>query len=363
MHKNKKKGYIVIIALVMLMAMTIVTERMIRAVFSGSIFAKTIEEREHAKMLALSGINVAIAQLNQQPYMLESKHNGIVPDSDTKQGPWSATRNFLKVVLPVLNKWQTFSFTHKKDGFEGELKICLTCEQGKININDIFDFNTKKMKDIPVVRFLKQLEMKGMQIAPGEVYKKIENFFVQRKTKLHDISELLEIDIFKTLDVFYKPSEEVGQAGVKQNKLREIALQDLFTVWNDNALDPLMLSVAWRGLCGMKIPTAEVNANDSDEFKYIVENFDPAMYQDNNKQAKLLEPFMEQGNSLQNFVQALFCKKFAPTVFSVLLYARVGSVLQRVLAVVRYVNIEKSSPGAAQKELKSDFRVLRVYWL
>ena len=39
------------------------TEQMIRGVMVGAGFTKTMVNREHAEMLALGGINIAIAQL------------------------------------------------------------------------------------------------------------------------------------------------------------------------------------------------------------------------------------------------------------------------------------------------------------
>ena len=43
-------------------------------------------------------------------------------------------------ILPTLNRWQEFDLKEKVDGVDGQIKVCLMCEEGKINLNRIIDF-------------------------------------------------------------------------------------------------------------------------------------------------------------------------------------------------------------------------------
>ena len=46
--------------------------------------------------------------------------------------------------MPTLNRWQTFELTEEIDGLDGEIKLCITCEDGKLDLNQWYDFNKKK---------------------------------------------------------------------------------------------------------------------------------------------------------------------------------------------------------------------------
>src|SRR5690606_18056883 len=54
------------------------------------------------------------------------------------------TQESIAYFVPRINRWQTFSLTEEKDGINGTIQICLMSEEGKININRIYDFEKKK---------------------------------------------------------------------------------------------------------------------------------------------------------------------------------------------------------------------------
>jgi hypothetical protein len=108
-------------------------------------------KREQAKLLALSGIQVGMAQLASFGSIQEKKE-GVAPTTATmlRTGFVSATeaaqKQFLSELLPLLNQWQQFKLTKSADGIDGEIAIAITSEAGKINLNAIYDFTKRKFK-------------------------------------------------------------------------------------------------------------------------------------------------------------------------------------------------------------------------
>mgnify|MGYP003353042994 CR=1 FL=1 len=57
----------------------------------------------------------------------------------------------MRQVFPFLNRWRTFSFEEKRDGFAAELKVCLVCEEGKINLIQGIEIGTKTIDDKQII--------------------------------------------------------------------------------------------------------------------------------------------------------------------------------------------------------------------
>ena len=82
-------------------------------------------------------------------------------------------------------------------------------------------------------------------------------------------------------------------------------------------------------------------------------------------------------------MQGIFSKEFGPRTYSVISYATVGKVTQRVIAIVKKVNRQKAETklgdassaqvdnvqsqhaddGSKQEKNKYDIKVLRLYWI
>lgn len=54
---------------------------------------------------------------------------------------------FLEAFFPSLHQWQTFKLKEGVEGIDATIRICLSCEEGKINLNNIYDFKEKKFNN------------------------------------------------------------------------------------------------------------------------------------------------------------------------------------------------------------------------
>ena len=138
---------------------------------------------------------------------------------------------FANTVIPMLNTWQGVTVTEKDDGVDGAIKWCIMSEQGKIPLNDIYDFqehkffgekNEKDKKDEQDNK-TKNQDASGAQIPKktdinwravmedlctrleGQLSKQsgaqglftaLESFLKKRTQPLRDVTELLTISEF-----------------------------------------------------------------------------------------------------------------------------------------------------------------------
>ncbi len=373
--KRNSSASVVLYTLMILAAIVFLTQQLMRGVFVGSHFVKSMIDRERAEMLALGGINIAIAQLTFDEEEAKAKQkkaaeaNKIQSEEDKKD----PLIQHLQQVLPYVNRWRDFKLTEKADGIDGLIRVCITCESGKININQAFDFAKMEFKK-PYEELLKGLEVRG-KMPMGEMLTRLTELFKKRKRKLDDISELLEIQGLRTLDIFYRPPSKAAK-GKKSQPNTELALQDIFTTWSpDDKIDLLWMSDALCAIFGLRRPIADDPEVRKDRYKLFFENFKKDMAQDWDANWKVLEHIYDQKPKILQSFKEIFTKVFGPKVFSVLSCGKVGPVEQYVLAVIRE-DVRQQEQGPSNKEQQQDgkksnepkkpkkmFTILRVYWL
>jgi hypothetical protein len=378
---NKKNdASIVVISLMLLSVIILLTEQLFRNTYVGASFTKTMVERECAESLALGGINLAISQLIVDEGTEEDKKGKSLlkqskeTETEGDKKDFSPVQKFLYKVLPHLNRWQVFDLDEKTDGIDGFVKICISCENGKINLNEIFDF--EKQVFLPEYdALLKALEIEG-EMKGGEIATKLEEFLKNRRKKIYDISELHAIEGFENIDVFYKPPKVASKKGERSGPNQNVALQDIFTVWTeDSKMEPAMLSDSMCAILGFRRPISDDSKTMDDKFKQFATSFKENIGANIEENWQIFEPiYVDKPSFLQN-IQNVFSKQFGPTVYSVLSYGKVGNVEQGILAIIKKAD-EKKQPqekkdaslkveeeAKKEEEDKVFFKVVRLYWI
>ena len=69
-----------------------------------------------------------------------------VPGAQAGKQPEQSSegKQLLKAILPVINRPQSFALKQAVDGINGTITIVLGSEEGKININKLYDFDKHK---------------------------------------------------------------------------------------------------------------------------------------------------------------------------------------------------------------------------
>ncbi|MFH1831719.1 MAG: hypothetical protein ABH827_02845 [bacterium] len=378
---NKKKaGFIAIVSLIMVSLLLVLTHQLLRSVWIGSSFIRTMVDREKAEMLVLSGVQIAIAQLAISEVDKKEK-DAQVPVQSTQSGTDkkdTPEQKFLRTVLPYMNRWQVFNIKEPFDGVNGQIKVCISCENGKININEAFDFENQKFKP-EYEALLKGLEMKG-KFKAGEIEKRLTEYLAARAKKLNDISELNKIAGFDNIDIFYSPPKipQVKSEWKKDPAVPNIDLtiQDIFTIWTEKAeIEPLFFSDSLCAILGLRRPRADDDKVMEPKFKQVIDSFDKGWGNNWDANWKNIQVLYDEKPKFLSNILGIFSKQFEPTVYSVLSCGKVGQVEQRLLVIIKKVKKEqeKSSDNAAQQKedkenvknlnTKAPFKIVRAYWL
>lgn len=367
---RRSSGVIVVAALIMVAGIAMVTEQLIRTVLIGSRFAMTMVEREKAKVLALSGVQIAIAQLIEAEKKVSEEEKNREQDAQKKpELQSSVNKKLLKFLLSHLNRWKTYSFTEKQDGIEGALKICLVSEHGKINVNEAFDFEKQVFKK--EYELLIEGLVVEQKLPAGKFLKLAQEYLSQRKKKLDDLSELLDIKGLAGIDFIYRPPEPTTQKGEEDQPNSMLTLQDIFTIWGDQGqLHPLLLT---DGLCAMlrlRRPLARDGIKMKEVHKKIVAEYRDSWAQNWEQSWQNFVPmYGDKIPPLKN-LPTVFAKQFEPSIYSVLSYGKIGQTEQQLLAIIKKEKVQNVASQADNQvqaktvdEDQHRFRIIRLYWL
>lgn len=367
-HHNKP-GYVMVITLMVIALIVGLVTIMAQKSNVHVRYMKTMINREKAKNLALSGVQIAMSQLanaEKEPEKKEAAPASQDKKQQKQKDPIADMRRFLTKILPHLNTWQTFKLTEKNDGVRGQISICIGCEDGKIDINQFFDAAQKKFvnegagKD-DAKKMMQELFTKIKDIQGGEsLFTVFEKFLKERQNRLHEPSELLaikEFDVFKN-KIFFEPEPSVQQKSGQEKQ--NVYLNDIFTLWSSKKeLNPWLLSHSLQVLCGMNA------AKKGEEFKEKqlegkLKELKQALTFPKDWDKFLTPLFGKKFDQLPKELRALMSTKFEPHVFSVLSYGTAEDVTQKLLIILE----RKEAPVAgSSSETEFVFRVKRVYWL
>ncbi|QQR49733.1 hypothetical protein IPF37_02720 [bacterium] len=388
---KKQSGFILIFSLIIVSLILVLTQQLVRGVYVGAHFSRTMVDRERAEMLVLGALNIALAKLMVGDEKVDPKKSAPAQTQDEaatdkneskeKKKAQTPKQKFLMRILPYLNRWQTITLTDEQDGMAGIIKICISCEHGKINLNEAYDFEKQEFKPA-YQRLLKGLELKGnVVLAAGEILERLDDFLKKRRKKLDDISELGQINDFGELDAFYKPPRLAQLKREKNTPNAGLALQDLFTIWTPTAeMEPLFLSDALCAILGLRRPMADDPQTMNDAFKKVVSEFQENWGQNLDGNWSHLELIYGEKPKNLSDMKDLFSKQFGPKVYSVLCYGKVGNVEQQLLAIVQEEEKveQKNQPDAKSADItqqgqepekkapaqpQKSFRIVRSYWL
>lgn len=348
--RSAAPGYMILLTLmVAATAVAAVTYLARKTTVYLSLTAAAVEQ-EKALQLAFSGIQVALSQLAGEKVRKQD-------DEKKPVDAQAADKQMLTFLLPVLGRWQTFELKEKTDGINGTIDLCITSEDGKLDLNAIYDFKEKKFlaeqENNEEKNYRKIVEnlltAVGTLTGAERLFVGLEEFLKKQDAPLGDITQLLtikEFEPFKTA-VFYEPSG---------NK-KTIALADLFTVWSGSQMNAWLLSPSMQRTIGNK-KADFTQPMDKDLVEKVVAAYDPNLKL---PQAwdKMFAPLYDVPlASLPTYVKGIVNIKFGPRIFSVLSYGTVGKTEQKLLAIIAL----KKDPSSASDAAYS-VAIKKLYWL
>jgi hypothetical protein len=358
MHRNRD-GYIIAITMIIIaLAVGLVTYVYKRASVYMPV-AHTLAQKEKASLLALSGLEIARARLAANP--APKKEEAVAQEKPKKPSELDALKQFYMTLLPTLNRAQRFALTEEQDGVDATITITVGSEHGKINLNQIYDFQKHAFRKTGTTDWALILTevftVIEKQMNGKEMFTALKKFLDQRVSPLNDITELLEIKEFSCFKdaLFYEPPRATNPDVQEQ---RPLFLTDIFTLYTpDHKLDPWLLSDSVCALCGF----ARVRTGDEQERTKIVDsvlkNFKSTYTWKTDWKPFLMPIYQKELQSLPKGIESVLQTTTNPTIFSIYVTATYGRVSQRIYALVERM---KKGDGDSLKYMIEVRKIYRV---
>ncbi|QQR53834.1 hypothetical protein IPH25_03135 [bacterium] len=344
--KTEKSGYILVLTMMMMGALSAIVVFMFNRGMSVIPFISTVIAREKAKMVAFGGVQIAQALLSDFTETTSHKKDFHITQDQladknnkaAKEQTVSVEQQFLQKIMPIINRFQTFVLKENIDGVDGTVEVLISCEDGKINLNKFFDFNSKKFlgeglkqndSKIILQTIIKKFEA---LTKTAELFPALERFLQKQQSPLDDVSQLFEIPEFAPL----KDKLFIAKTNDKNLPLT-FALTDLFTVhsWSA-AVEPWLLSYTLLHTLGIEDKnTIEQRKKSNNEW---LKNFKKTSSWPATWNTSLKNIYQKEFNSLPKGIDAFFTTNHNPKFFSVLVIATVDKVIQKVFAIIERVN-------------------------
>lgn len=356
MISKPSSGYILVMVLIMTMTLTVIVSYLFNRGRMFVPFSTAMIEKEKAKILAISGIEIGKSMIgslkNEKSEKISSKDFAQKKDPETEE-----SKQLLEQILPIINRQQTFELKESIDGIDGTVSICVMCEEGKIDINKIYDFENQqfvgeKNKEgnwkTTLQEIFKNIEKKTKE---KKLFAAFENYLKERKIPLNDVTQLLEIKEFSFFknQIFYQP---------EQSEKNLLYLTDIFTIDAEkNSLEPWLFSDSINGILGL--PRAQ--KNDSNKRKTAVRDwlklFSKSASWKTDWNMRLKPIYDKELQSLPEGIDSVLSKTFSPNRFSLLVLATVGSTTAHLYAIV-----ERTVTTQKEKRM-CEVMTKKLYWL
>ena len=378
--RNTQRGFIMLTTLLLVALLAALGTYFFQRGMVHIPYMHVMVNREKARMLALSGIEIAVGQLiepekEDKKDATASQSSGAQAQPSTAPTPSdSDEKKFAQRLIPLLNRWQKFTLKSAVDGIDGEIGIMIVAEDGKLPINEFYDFkkhtfknvgkpqgDTQKLMQDLCARIEKRLDGKGL-------FESLSSFLKERKEPLDDVTELILVPAFKNFKyaIFREPPHKT-QASVQQKQLSEkeqqaqrkkLFLTDLFTVASgQETLQPWAFSPSVQELFELASAADNSAAQNKERLAGALKNFKQKMTWPADWKASLGVLYGKDFTSLPNSIQSMLDTTFEPMTFSVVIYSTVNGVTQRLFSI-----IERQKVATKAKKKSYIGKMKRLYW-
>jgi hypothetical protein len=378
--RHAQHGFIMLTTLLLVALMTALGTYFFQRGMVHIPYMHVMVNREKARMLALSGIEIAIGQLIE-PVKEEKKDDAGAQPGAVKTQPGAAQtssdsdeKKFAQRLIPLLNRWQKFTLKNAVDGIDGEIGIMIVAEDGKLPINELYDFkkhtfknvgkpqgDTQKLMQDLCARIEKRMGGKGL-------FEGLSTFLKNRKEPLDDVTELIMIPGFKNFKyAIFRDPPRTAQTGAQQKQLPEkeqqarrkkLFLTDLFTVASgQETVQPWAFSSSVQELFELVSAADNSAAQNKERLSGALKNFKQKMTWPADWKASLGVLYGKDFTSLPNSIQSMLDTTFEPMTFSVVTYGTMNGVTQRLFSIV-----ERQKVATKAKKKSYIGKMKRLYW-
>lgn len=333
----KRSGFILPLVMVLMslsiVAITVIIVR-VSAYRRLSVFCA---RREQAKLLILSAAQIAMSQLAGSP-----------PADTANQypsGPASPEQQAFEAVMKVTNRWQKIQLTSEHEGVDGTIEFMIVAESGKIPLNTLYDFQKKGYRTEPFDGRQVALSIETLFKTARKPIKFVEGFEVlckKRGKPFDDVTQLLASpDLVPLATILFPHPTEGGKV--------EPTVLDLFTLARDAAIIPPLMCETMIKLLDLKpLPRTQ------SEREALIKNFSATTDWVKEWDTKLAGIYGKKFADLPPVWQKAMYPTYGASTFSVVSYAKVGSVTQKAYIILEKLTSKTKEPVT--------YVITRLYW-
>jgi hypothetical protein len=297
MESQHKSGYILITTLLLIMTCSAIIARYVYKLSTIRFTSQSFAYKQQASALAIGSIDLAMDMLSFP--------------KDKKEEAAHRTK-----LLMLMNNWRTFELTEEIDGIDGQIKILIADEQGKISLNGLYDFKDKKWKTKPIdgkkivdlVSGRFKDDLKNISLTD-----QISNYLKDRAKPLYDLSQFAKV---KELQKFSE---------------RPSFMFDVFSVEEmDTKINPMGLSAGLQKVLGLKIS----EKIEQKKLAEIISKIPAQVNWQTQWDVSLASFYGKRYNELPQEIAQLFGTSLDGTVYSVIIQVTVKSAFQQLYAVL-----------------------------
>jgi hypothetical protein len=414
---HKRKGYILVTILAILGFVYFLYDRIVNATLLHTLYSKTYLAKKQANLLVFAGFSMALLKLIsfEDGSLVEQEAEEQLAGISTKTVVTTSVithkdrlKSFYFGLLPILNTWQKIVLTDEQDGINAEIFFCLTAEDGKLPLNEIFDTEAKLLKP-GYKELFADFKLKNVKTGEGDLEKILEQSLAQGQ---HTFDDVTQISIKERLNFFYQPknfasaasgalpdksseindkkhSSETKKSKASEHNIAtqskktgtiklEVNLADLFRWLNisDNKINPLLLTGSTEALLGISEENVDRQGKrflgivrkmvDTIDFswtpdKQLISSLFGKQSQDSEKggDTSLQQTHVEgldeaQKNDKLPILEKFFTKNMEPEFFSLLCLVRYNEISEQAIIIFRRQTIkEKYAPECRRDDSAS----------
>ncbi len=293
----------------------------------------TLITEQKTQRLALGCVALATNIITVTPEKDDKKTATKTPEPAAEKTNDNET--LLKQMFPYFNKQETFQLTEKDDGIDAKIFITIQSEQGKLNLNSLYDIETKKFIDEGKQNDRKKLcvwlfEKIAQITKTTTLFPAFEKHMSSRKTDFNDVTELLSIKEFEA--VFH---DRVFLNFDNPQQQENVFLTDIFTVSTEQeTINPWLFSYSWCKILGLKPKQTLTDEEKKKLFKVSSDAHDwETDWKSNWENLQVL--YNKEYKDLAQEIKTILTPLFEVNIFSLLLKANIKETSSTIFTIVK----------------------------
>ncbi len=335
--KHVKRGYILFLLFTILSVCSVLISLYFSQVLIYHKLIHTLINKEKATRLALSGTTLAQALLT--PDQKEETQE----KASEKKDQESEGQKTLTALFDCWNKESVYDLTEQKDGFQATIKLCISSEQGKLNLNSLYDFEKKKFLFEGTPQDRKKLciwlfEKIAAITKKPSLFPAFEQHLAKRDFDFNDVCELITIKEFAAAfdqHLFLNFTQKIDTELLAPKKLPEptgIFLTDIFTVSTEqDTINPWLFSHSWCKILDLR-PKQELN---NEEKKKLFSKVAKTSAWESDWDKNLKDFYQKDFKDLPVEIKTILTTEFEANIFSLLLKVNIGETNSTIFTIVK----------------------------